>query len=302
MNPRYPLYIVSKGRWQFARRLTIRALEQMQVPYFVIVEEPEAEAYARVVDRGQVLILDPRFQRDYDACLALGDDESRGSGPARNFAWEHSLAAGHARHWVMDDNIRTFYRLNRNVKIAVWDGIFFRWMEQFADRYENLAMCGPAYESMTPSIQKLNPYVPNTRIYSCNLIQNDLPFRWRGRYNEDTILSLDLLKAGWCTVEFLAFLQDKMTTQRLGGGNMAVIYADGTARKSRMLVEQHPDVARMVWRYNRWHHVVDYRPFRGNRLIKRPDAPPGAEPQHAIRLMRRSQRAEKRLDQSKATL
>ena len=31
MNPKYPVYIISKGRWE--RRLTSKALEKMDVPY-----------------------------------------------------------------------------------------------------------------------------------------------------------------------------------------------------------------------------------------------------------------------------
>jgi hypothetical protein len=29
----------------------------------------------------------------------------------------------------------------------------------------------------------------------------------------------------------------------------------------------HPDVARLVWRYGRWHHWVDYGPFKTNTPI-----------------------------------
>jgi hypothetical protein len=32
-----------------------------------------------------------------------------------------------------------------------------------------------------------------------------------------------------------------------------------------MLVDMHPDVARLVWRYGRWHHWVDYSPFKVNK-------------------------------------
>ena len=34
-----------------------------------------------------------------------------------------------------------------------------------------------------------------------------------------------------------------------------------------MLADLHPDVARVVWRYGRWHHYVDYGPFKKNKLI-----------------------------------
>jgi hypothetical protein len=33
-----------------------------------------------------------------------------------------------------------------------------------------------------------------------------------------------------------------------------------------MLVDMHPDVARVVWKYGRWHHYVDYSQFKKNEL------------------------------------
>jgi len=271
INPRFPLYIVSKGRHE--SRLTSRALEAMRTPYFIVVEEQEFAAYASVIDRQKILVLDRAYQRDYDTFDTLGDTKSKGPGPARNFAWDHAIAHGHPWHWVMDDNINGFFRLNRNLKVPVADGTIFRCMEDFVLRYTNVAMAGPNYFMFASRKTAMPPFVLNTRIYSCNLIRNDTPFRWRGRYNEDTDLSLRMLKAGWVTVQFNAFLQYKMPTQTVKGGNHADFYArEGTLPKSRMLVDMHPDVARLVWKFHRWHHHVDYDPFKVNRLIRRPDA------------------------------
>ena len=101
-------------------------------------------------------------------------------------------------------------------------------------------------------------------------MENSSPYRWRGRYNEDTDLSLRVLKDGLCTIQFNAFLQGKVTTQRMRGGNSEVFYDDeGTKPKSEMIEELHPDVAKVVWKYNRWHHHVDYKPFKTNKLIKK---------------------------------
>lgn len=172
----------------------------------------------------------------------------------------------------MDDNIKAFYRLTRNLKVPVETPAIFRAMEDFCLRYENVAMAGPNYFMFASRKTKMPPFVANTRIYSCNLIRNDTPFRWRGRYNEDTDLSLRMLKAGWCTVQFNAFLQEKLTTQTIGGGNTAEFYAkEGTIPKSQMLVDMHPDVASRVVRFGREHHHVNYGPFRRNQLIRRPD-------------------------------
>ncbi len=282
MNPQFPLYIPSKGRAFDDNRMTFRHLEAMGVPYHIIVEEQEVDAYRKVIRGGEILVLDKAYQRDYDTFSNLGESLGKGSGPARNFAWDHSVASGAPWHWVMDDNINGFFRLHKNLKTPVADGTIFRCMEDFCLRYENIAMAGPNYFMFAPRKTQQPPFVTNTRIYSCNLIRNDVPFRWRGRYNEDTDLSLRMLKAGWSTVLFNAFLQYKLQTQTLKGGNTDTIYKgekvagekyarNGTTAKSQMLADMHPDVAQVVWKFQRWHHEVNYSIFKVNRLRKRPD-------------------------------
>lgn len=265
MNPEFPLYIVSKGRAD--TRLTAKVLELMRVPFLIVIEEQEYSQYSAVIAREKILVLDKKYQRDYETCDDFGLTKSVGPGAARNFAWDHSISGGYAWHWVMDDNIRHFMRLHRNKRYQVGDGTLFRCMEDFVQRYDNVGMAGPNYAMFANERDRLPPFVANTRIYSCNLIRNDLPFRWRGRYNEDTDLSLRMLKAGWCTVQFNAFLQQKINTQKIRGGNTEEFYAkEGTYNKSRMLADLHPDIARMVFKFGRVHHYVDYRPFKKLRL------------------------------------
>lgn len=285
--PKFPLYIPTKGRAD--SRLTSRALTEQGVPHFLVVEPQEVDAYQRA-SRGTlatVLALDMSYKARYELCDDLGLSKSTGPGPARNFIWDHSIASGHAWHWVMDDNILRFYRYHQNAKIQVISPAFWRAMEDFVLRYENVAMAGPNYEMFVIAKDKRPPFTTNTRIYSCNLIRNDLPFRWRGRYNEDTILSLDQLKAGWCTIQFNAFLQNKARTQMLGGGNTAEFYAkEGTAPKSEMLKTVHPDVTRLVWKFNRHHHHVDYKRFK-QPLRRRSDAVMQSSTADAMRLVAR---------------
>jgi len=271
MNPKYPLYIVSKGRAD--SRLTSKALESMKVPYHIVIEEQEYPQYVAVIDKDKILVLDKAYQRDYDTFDTLGDTKSKGPGAARNFVWDHAISKGAGWHWVMDDNIRRFVRFNKNIQITVKTGSIFKAMEDFVNRYTNVAMAGPNYFMFIP--RKKNTYPPfilNTRIYSCNFIRNDLPYRWRGRYNEDTDLSLRMLKDKWTTIQFNAFLQEKMPTQHIKGGNTKEFYAkEGTYPKSRMQVAMHPDVSRLTWRFGRCHHYVDYKPFKNNKLYRKPD-------------------------------
>jgi hypothetical protein len=280
--PQFPLYIPSKGRHEYM--VTSKALSKMGVRHYVIAEPQEVDAYRRASSGllCDIVELDLSFKENYELCDSLGLSKSTGPGPARNFAWEHSKTLGFDWHWVMDDNLQYFARMTRNERIKTNSPAMWRAMEDFVLRYKNVGMAGPNYSMFAFGASKLPPFITNTRIYSCNLIRNDLIYRWRGRYNEDTILSLDMLKAGWCTIQFNAFLQGKMGTQVLKGGNTDEFYhaegkvqqgqkyADtGTLAKSQMLVDVHPDLSRLVQKFSRWHHAVDYSVFKNQKLIKK---------------------------------
>ena len=117
-------------------------------------------------------------------------------------------------------------------------------------------------------------YYLNTRVYSCILIKNDIPYRWRGRYNEDTDLSIRALKDGWCTILFNAFLCEKQQTMTMKGGNTDELYKqdgdmDGRLLMAQSLVDQHPDIASVSWKWDRYQHHVDYSGFRRNKLKRR---------------------------------
>lgn len=263
-TPRYPIYVISKGRWE--SRQTSKHLERMSVPYRIVVEPQERASYASVIDPAKILVLP--FSN-------LG----QGSIPARNWVWEHAITTGAERHWILDDNIDGFFRLNRNLKVPVADGTIFRCAEDFVDRYENVAISGFHYFMFASRKTKLPPLTLNTRVYSCILLRNDLPYRWRGRYNEDTDLSLRALKDGRPTVLFAAFLAFKTTTMTMKGGNTDELYAgtgavrkedDGRWRMAESLREQHPDVVKITEKWGRWQHHVDYSRFRANKLIQKP--------------------------------
>jgi len=257
VNPRYPVYVISKGRWE--SRLTVRALERMRVPHYVVIEPQEHDEYRAVMAPEKLLVLP--FSN-------LG----QGSIPARNWVWEHAVSAGAARHWILDDNIRDFRRLHKGDRRIVADGTMFRAAEDFVDRYENVAIAGFEYTMFAQTAEcSWPPMRFNTRIYSCILLKNDLPYRWRGRYNEDTDLSLRALKDGWCTVLFIAFLATKVATMKMTGGNTEALYqGDGRLEMARSLQRQHPDVTKVTRLWDRWQHKVDYRPFKTNKLKRKP--------------------------------
>lgn len=267
-QPRHPIYIVSKGRYKI--RLTANALESMKVKYYIVVEAHECDLYKAAVNPkyGTVLILPEQYLKDYQTMddIPYGE-KSVGPGAARNFCWDHAISLGAKRHWVMDDNLEAFYRYYKGRRIRVGGGAILRAAEDFVDRFSNVPVAGLQYKSFCIPSPRIPVYVKNTRIYSCLLIENSCKHRWRGRYNEDTDLSLQVLKDGDCTIQFNAFLQGKIGTQILAGGNTDAFYAkEGTLAKSQMLVDMHPDVAELIKRFGRWHHYVNYLPFKQNQL------------------------------------
>jgi hypothetical protein len=243
----------------------------MKVPYHIVVEEQEYKKYAAVIPPNKILVLPKKYQDEYDVCDNLGNSKSKGSGPARNFCWDHSMTLGSKRHWVLDDNISGFLRLNNNLHSHVTSGNIFRAAEDFVDRYENVALAGFQYDFFALRRQYYPAFVLNTRIYSCILILNKIPYHWRGRYNEDTDLSIRVLKDRWCTILFYAFLQEKSTTMTVKGGNTEELYLieNGRLKMAQTLKERHPKLTDITWKWGRWQHQVDYRPFKHNKLIRK---------------------------------
>jgi hypothetical protein len=263
MTNKYPIYIISKGRAD--TMYTSRSLNDMGVHHTIAVEPQDVQPYTEAFKKFGITtasLLELPFQ-----------NHGMGSGPARNACWEDSIEKGHKRHWVLDDNIQDFYRLHKNTRYRVKTPAYFRIMEDFVDRYKNVRLAGPRYRFFCASDAKYPPFIKNTHIMSCILIDNSLDIRWRAKYNEDIDLSLRVLKDGDCTILFNAYLQGKCATQTTSGGNTEEVYnadkvdyQDTTKEKTQMLYNLHPDVVRVVKRYGRWHHHVDYDRFLKTKL------------------------------------
>lgn len=262
-NPKYPIYIISKGRYE--KRYTSKYLEWIGVDYKIIVEPQEFDAYNEHISEEKILVLPNCY-------LGLG----QGSIPARNYAWWHAKESGAERHWILDDNITSYRRFNEGEKPFVKSGAVFRIVEDYVDRYTNVKMAGHNYTMFGVSLNTaLAPITMNTRVYSSILLSNDIfpHFTWRGKYNEDTDLSLRILKNGYPTILFNCILADKLKTMTQKGGNTDSIYAekDGLYKKARSLQKQHDDVTVITNKFGRVHHQVNYSGFKSLKLIYKDD-------------------------------
>lgn len=243
MKPRYPVYVPSKGRYENC--LTAKFLTRDEVPFKLVIEESEYDQYAS------------RFGEDHILVLPF---ENQGSViPARNWIKAHATEGGHLRHWQLDDNMRCMKRRWKGRRIPCNGNIALSVTEDFVDRYENIAIAGLNYEMFVVNGLDIPPFVLNCHVYSCSLILNSLPHEWRGVYNEDTDICLQVLADGWCTILMNAFLVFKVQTMKIKGGNTANLYqGDGRLKMARSLERVWPRVVETKRRFHRPQHVIKY--------------------------------------------
>ena len=276
-DPKYPIYIVSKGRSWMHRTHTSFWLSAMRVHHYICVEPSDFENYSNCIlnqsEYCHILQMDMEYKKLYNTLSdRLGNINSTGSGAARNFCADYSRKNGFHWCWILDDNVRGFYRIWRGRKIFSFTPEIFCSLERFVERYTNIGLAGLNYSMFLVNQDQRPPYVTNSKVYSFGLWNLDCPFvAQEGRYNEDVIQSLKILEQGWCTVQWNLYTGNKLRTQTCKGGNTEEIYGKefgGTFSKTQMLVERFPQYAKLVWKFSRWHHVVDYTSFTQKLKIK----------------------------------
>jgi len=216
------------------------------VPFHIVVEPSQEEAYAKVWGRDTLYVM---------------EEDSKGLVYARNWITDHARASGIKRHWQFDDDIRTMVRANEGLRLPAAANVALRAAEDFVEQYENVGVASFNSEFFVPmsngvTAQKWPPFYLNSRCYTCMLFLNALPYRWRGPYNEDTDMSLQVLAGGWCTILFNAFTIRTLATMTIGGGQTGIYVGDGRLKMSRNLERRWPGVITTYRRFGRAQHKV----------------------------------------------
>jgi len=261
MKNKYPIFIPTKGRYE--NPMTIKMFQLHNVDFTIVVEKQDYKKYCEVVDKKQILVV---------------PHKNEGLTVTRNWIWDYAEQEGYEKFWTFDDNIGGVYRWNRNRRLQMKDGTYLKVIEDFADRYSNLYIIGMNYAGFCKSTDKIPPYYQNTRVYSNMLLTTDAKLsngeKLRNKlfYNDDTDLCLRVLKDGLPTIEINAFLIAKAATMTIKGGMTDYYLSDeckGRYTFAEELYNAHPDVATITKKFNRWHHHVNYKPFKDNKLIKK---------------------------------
>ncbi len=238
----------------------MNSLDRIGLPYTVFIEPQEFDEYAAVIDPERLHVL---------------PHSNGGLVVTRNYIWDYAQAIGTPRFWTIDDNIVDFWRWNRNKKQKVRSGAILAAIEDFVERYENIPIAGMQYFMFIRQKYLDKPIRFNVRVYSNMLIQTDAcdpsgrPYRNEGFYNDDTDLCLRVLKDGFCTILFNAFLIEKSVTMTVKGGMTPHYQDNGRYKMAEELRRKHPDVVKITRKWGRWQHQVNYRPFKGNKLIRK---------------------------------
>lgn len=252
-RPQYPVYIVSKGR--FNNPLTALDFEEAGIDYLIAVEPQERVQYVQALGENRVLVLP--FSN-----LGLG------SYPARNYCWEHAKANGHAYYWCWDDNIRGLDRWTNGLKRKPQRSITNDGM-LYVEKHVNetgVDISGFEYDAFVRTVPKKS-FKHNCHVYSAMLIRTSLPYRWRLKYNEDVDLCLQVLHNGGRTSSCLYYMTNKVSTKaKMKGGNQDELYKGNDPckklLKAKMLEAVWPQYAKTVIRFNRYHHFVDWKVFK----------------------------------------
>lgn len=248
---KYPVYIVSKGRYE--KTLTADIFGKADIDYLIAVEPQEADDYIKALGEKKVLILP--FSN-----LGLG------SYPARNYCWEHAKANGFEYYWCFDDNIIEF-RKWINSKREIYKNLIgaLKYVEGYVE--QNHIDIGGFEEYNFCVKPPKKPFKTNCHVYSAMLIKTALPYRWRLKYNEDVDLCLQVLHNGGSTASCVYYMVNKVaTTEKMKGGNQTELYKGNDPKKkllkAKMLESVWPQYAKTVIRFNRYHHFVDWKIFK----------------------------------------
>jgi hypothetical protein len=226
----YPIYIPSKGR--AGHCLTARFLAKDGVSFTLVVEPQEEEAYT---GHGPLLVLPFR---------------DRGLAATRTFIKEHSRSAGERRHWQLDDNIRAIRGFEPGTgRLVRWNSAdALSKVEELVDRYENVGIAGLRHQAYIH--REKTAFTLNQQAVSCVLVDNALPFQWRGFAHHDTDYSLQVLASGRCTILVNAFTIDKAQSSTMKGGLTSAYAGDGRLRKVYEIQKRWPGLNIRIVRRN----------------------------------------------------
>jgi hypothetical protein len=215
---KYKINILSLGRYTDKLVTTHKILTEMKIHHYLFCEDKEYELYNNWINN------------QYCVLINSGENFSElneGGQHMRNYIIDYWVQRGEQYIWMLDDNIQHYHRLWRGNKIKIKSKEIFTSIEHFISHYQNIGMCSHNFSSFITSNSKRTCIVKNGKHFSSFLLNIQTGIKFRFKYNEDHIMSIDNLCSGYQTICFNHILYNKKTSGTQKGGNSNIYSSQG---------------------------------------------------------------------------
>lgn len=267
INPQLnTIYIISKGRPQCK---TAQTLKQMNYsgPWFIVcgTNDQTVDQYIANWGKDRILVFDWHEEvKTSDLLDNFGVEKmSSGAVPVRNATRKISQQRGELRHWQFDDDYSGFYKVNKDLSknYRIRDGKEFEYELNRLATYAheahltNIGFC-LGHEAFPSSAREIS-----RRVFNAHNMPTDekLFMKWRGRMNDDLINALEVYHTGKFEMSFKYLSLILKPTQAEKGGNTDIYQLSGTVRKTAYAVLIDPAATKLVIKFGRYHHSVDWQ-------------------------------------------
>lgn len=259
------IYIISKGR---PGCTTARTLSHLGYPgkwYIVCGNNDDSLDEYKKRWGEHVIVFDWYSEIEHTDVLDNFGFESMASGavPVRNATCDIARSRGELRHWQLDDDYQCFYytdtKKHKNVPIKNGTQLQNMMFKISKFGYEcKLNNVGFSLSTMEAVPDKVKTF--GKRVFNAHNLPTDpvLFTRWRARMNDDLINAIETYRNGGMEMQFRFLQLHPAPTQSEAGGLTELYRREGTVRKSAYPILLAPNAARLVVKFGRYHHRVDW--------------------------------------------
>jgi hypothetical protein len=257
------VYIISKGRPECRTAKTLTTVRYAGEWYIVCGNNDETlEQYISNWGKDRVIVFDWFKESQHTDFLDnFGVEKvSSGASPARNATMRISKKRGELRHWQFDDDYTGFYlktKKGRSKKLSgrLLEKHLYRLAEFGYEADINNVGFAVGSDSFPDGM-----YQTTKRVFNAHNLTNSKKFvEWRGRMNDDLINALEVYKNGFYEVSVKYLTLVMRPTQADKGGNTDLYQDDGTVRKTSYAILIEPKATKLVIKFGRHHHEVNWR-------------------------------------------
>lgn len=279
----YNVYIPSFGRPDAPT--VKRLISKFDLDCWYLFIDPESFAeYGQHYPLRHLIVRNPIFRSEEFTQLyspVSSPNGWHGTSGIYNSILAFSQSLGEKRYWTMDDDLLTmamkahkgseklepgtpynkfdFYRCSRlNTEFGFSLNEFLRQMEEISEKVINSGFI--TIEKFGVYFDRPFSFTAGTRAYTFYLTDNNKQTTHFPQHNNDVATSIEMDKMGYYTVLFNGIAYHSMPTQA-GGGLTELYRAFGTLDKGKALVRAQPLVSKIVYKFSRIHHIVNYAEF-----------------------------------------